>query len=469
MQKDAVGHEQKRKRDSKAERPPEEGRGGSKAQGMVGAKYRLCNFPGCNKRPTFGTTIAVRCRSHKTDEMTDVKNKKCESLACPKHPSFGFPGEQVRFCRAHQLDGMVGARNKRCADTKCNRYAVYGLPDRPPTHCSTHKGPNMVDGKGKGKGERASAKRPRAASASSPPSLQSPPLADLLVPGHRSYDRQQVPGQSQGQMYPQYHAALRGYPQGHSGQGTAPPRPFLPGWTRPNTLSAIGREVLYHPGMGWDEPEMHHRAAWQLPAAYRPGGYHGHHPPDQIHWLNTWPLQQQQQQQQQQPSYVGARGGGGSHSYAGASSHWHLPFMEQGGGGDPYQAPPGPGQAFTVPEASERPQWMEAPGAAHYHRLHQQMAQGPSGSPHLAPRPLPGTGTGAGAKAAAEATDAKNGAESVSAPSPVLTAPVGPAKPAQESSQGGRGVEPTDPGPPSPPPFTTADFSHTAHQDQPQV
>jgi hypothetical protein len=83
--------------------------------------------------------IARFCVTHKDDDMVDVVSKRCEHLGCPKHPSFGDPGEMIaRFCVAHKDDDMIDVVSKRCEHAECETHATYGPLFGRAIHCAQH-------------------------------------------------------------------------------------------------------------------------------------------------------------------------------------------------------------------------------------------------------------------------------------------------------------------------------------------
>jgi len=62
-----------------------------------------CEFADCKKRPSFDFSGGKGrfCVTHKTAEMVDVKNKRCEQVGCDKlNPTFDLTGGKGRFCVA---------------------------------------------------------------------------------------------------------------------------------------------------------------------------------------------------------------------------------------------------------------------------------------------------------------------------------------------------------------------------------
>jgi hypothetical protein len=85
---------------------------------------------------------ATHCKSCKTDEMVDVRSKRC---ACPEaqRASFALPGDPPSCCKSCKQPGMVDVVSKRCAymiedeenQTQCDKQAIGGTD-----YCLEHDG-----------------------------------------------------------------------------------------------------------------------------------------------------------------------------------------------------------------------------------------------------------------------------------------------------------------------------------------
>ena len=94
------------------------------AECFTRASYSL---PG--KKPTH-------CVTHKTAEMVDVVNKRCQHPGCDTRPSYGIPGNSPTRCSTHRQPGMIRRSKSRCK--LCKETAIYGK-DWIPLHCEDHK------------------------------------------------------------------------------------------------------------------------------------------------------------------------------------------------------------------------------------------------------------------------------------------------------------------------------------------
>jgi hypothetical protein len=100
----------------------------------------------CSKRATFDLPGGKGrfCVQHKTAEMVDVKNKRCEHDGCDSRPTFDLPGGKGRFCVQHKTAEMVNVKSKRCEHDGCTTRAYYGKPGNPKSHCAQHRQVGMI-------------------------------------------------------------------------------------------------------------------------------------------------------------------------------------------------------------------------------------------------------------------------------------------------------------------------------------
>jgi hypothetical protein len=83
------------------------------------------------------------CAKCKTEEMVDLKNKRC---SCGTQMTFGLPGKKPTCCAKCKTDEMIGLRSKKCP---CGTQMKFGLPGQKPTCCAKCKTEGMVDLKSK--------------------------------------------------------------------------------------------------------------------------------------------------------------------------------------------------------------------------------------------------------------------------------------------------------------------------------
>ncbi len=91
-------------------------------------KQQYCKSPTiCIKYASFGNidNEPLFCKTHNSDDMVDVRSKKCEHPRCKTQPSFNFLGEKAKFCDEHKEEGMIDVINKKCIYEKCEARARY--------------------------------------------------------------------------------------------------------------------------------------------------------------------------------------------------------------------------------------------------------------------------------------------------------------------------------------------------------
>ena len=108
---------------------------------------KTCAIDTCTKRPIFnlqGEKKALYCKSHKTEEMVDVKNLKC--LECNKRATYSLIGTKGMYCAEHAQPDMVFVYKKNCNEIGCTNMAKYYFPNGPKTaqYCSKHKKKTMI-------------------------------------------------------------------------------------------------------------------------------------------------------------------------------------------------------------------------------------------------------------------------------------------------------------------------------------
>jgi hypothetical protein len=99
-------------------------------------------------RGELNTVLAqlMRCRDardatfskHKTRDMVNVKNKRCEHEGCEKlSRNFDVPGGQGRFCSKHKTCDMIDVKTKKCEHEGCEILSRnYDVPGGRGRFCS---------------------------------------------------------------------------------------------------------------------------------------------------------------------------------------------------------------------------------------------------------------------------------------------------------------------------------------------
>ena len=126
-----------------------------------------CNTDGCSRQPCYnipGERKGLYCREHKKDGMVDIKDRDlCEHSDCSTRAGFNFDGELVpKFCNLHKSPDMVYVCKRiTCSKENCNKVPIFGLEHGKALFCKEHKEPNSFDVKHNSKClEEACSKRP---------------------------------------------------------------------------------------------------------------------------------------------------------------------------------------------------------------------------------------------------------------------------------------------------------------------
>jgi hypothetical protein len=107
----------------------------------------ICKEKDCIKQCAFNLPglKAKYCSSHKTNDMVEVNNKKCNQENCNKRPSYNFKNEKKgNFCFKHKKTDMINVNEKRKCKL-CNKRPNYNIEGKKPLYCVNHKLENMVD------------------------------------------------------------------------------------------------------------------------------------------------------------------------------------------------------------------------------------------------------------------------------------------------------------------------------------
>jgi len=118
-----------------------------KSDEMVNVVNKRCEDDQCDEFAVYGVKGGKRthCRKHKSDEMVNVVNKRCKHDECDEFPVYGVKGGKRTHCRKHKSDEMTNVVSKRCEDDECDEFAYYGVEWKRPTHCREHKLLEMIN------------------------------------------------------------------------------------------------------------------------------------------------------------------------------------------------------------------------------------------------------------------------------------------------------------------------------------
>lgn len=111
---------------------------------------KYCKDENCNIRPCYNfedETSPIYCKSHKKENMIDVKSKKCLEENCTTRPCYNFEGEKTAiYCKTHKKENMVDIKSKRCKEENCTTRPSYNYEGETlPLYCNTHKRANMIN------------------------------------------------------------------------------------------------------------------------------------------------------------------------------------------------------------------------------------------------------------------------------------------------------------------------------------
>ena len=101
---------------------------------------KLCEFETCRNRATYGTNSnPVKCKDHKTDNM----KLSCGLCICGKQPFFNFKGMTPKYCAICRTDEMVDVKNKKCFCGKSQPR--YNFENLKPNFCNDCREKNMIN------------------------------------------------------------------------------------------------------------------------------------------------------------------------------------------------------------------------------------------------------------------------------------------------------------------------------------
>jgi hypothetical protein len=120
-----------------------------KTPDMVNVRERRCEHEGCLKKPFYNAPLETRgrfCKEHKEDGMIDVLSDSCRHEGCNKRATFNYSGQMAKFCSIHKENGMIDVKTRRCEYEDCRTVPVFNLPGtKRGVFCSNHKKDGMED------------------------------------------------------------------------------------------------------------------------------------------------------------------------------------------------------------------------------------------------------------------------------------------------------------------------------------
>ena len=117
-----------------------------KPGGMVNLRVKRCEYGGCQKCASFGTTTPRFCKPHADDGMRNLLAIMCRHPECDIQASYSHPGQRPGACQAHSEEGMVCAIGRGCEAVGCSsKSRYYDVPGGKGRFCTKHRGVGMVD------------------------------------------------------------------------------------------------------------------------------------------------------------------------------------------------------------------------------------------------------------------------------------------------------------------------------------
>lgn len=112
--------------------------------GTVTIDGRVCKYPGCKSRSTYGmiplpgeTGKVSRCAKHKLPGMDKIGAVTCGVDGCKKKPTFGLEGEPATRCKTHIEPGMKDVAHAPCEHAGCATRATFSVDGK--YYCRAHK------------------------------------------------------------------------------------------------------------------------------------------------------------------------------------------------------------------------------------------------------------------------------------------------------------------------------------------
>lgn len=131
--------------------------GTHKTVGMTNIYAKICQYPECKTRPSFGVpgtngilryTNVKFCRRHKASDMISIAHKRCDHLNCESKPIYNLPEMKVgKYCCEHKTADMILIAIKRCQYSECSVLnSLYNVPGmNVGKFCKKHKTADMIN------------------------------------------------------------------------------------------------------------------------------------------------------------------------------------------------------------------------------------------------------------------------------------------------------------------------------------
>jgi len=121
-----------------------------KTDEMVNIKHKRCKEDGCNKIPSFnfeGEKITLYCSNHAKENMVNIKSNRCKEADCNKQPIYNFKNEKIPlYCKNHSKENMINVKSRRCKEDGCNKIPSYNFKnEKILLYCKNHSKENMTN------------------------------------------------------------------------------------------------------------------------------------------------------------------------------------------------------------------------------------------------------------------------------------------------------------------------------------
>lgn len=116
---------------------------------MIDTRQKCCTYDQCTKGAYYGTkdNIPTRCFLHRMKGMINLKFKSCERKNCIVRATFDYSGGKGSRCSVHKLKGMIDVKHKRCTHSSVclSINPVFDFPGGKGSFCATHRLTGMIN------------------------------------------------------------------------------------------------------------------------------------------------------------------------------------------------------------------------------------------------------------------------------------------------------------------------------------
>jgi hypothetical protein len=108
-----------------------------------------CTYNECKKNAQYnynGETIPIYCKEHMLEGMRHMFYKRCEYVqGCNTTAIYNYPGEKAKYCKTHKEENMIDVKRPKCKEIECLNNAYYGIYGNKAEYCSIHKKDDMIN------------------------------------------------------------------------------------------------------------------------------------------------------------------------------------------------------------------------------------------------------------------------------------------------------------------------------------